>query len=194
MDEVAVIADPAAAEVCLDPIRVRLLAELVEPGSAATLARRVGLARQKVNHHLHTLERHGLITLVEERRSGNMNVRWLCATAAAYVISPSVLGVLEPDPERSHDKLSARWLVALATRLLREVGELKPNETTTFGRDGEVRFASAGDRRAFAEELTEVMTRLVAKYHDESSASGRDHRILLAIHPKVQPHKKGTNS
>ena len=38
MHHVAAIEDPAAAEASLDPIRVRLLAELVEPGSASTLA------------------------------------------------------------------------------------------------------------------------------------------------------------
>ena len=52
MDEVTVIEDPAAAEASLDPMRSRLLAELVEPGSATSLAAKVGLARQKVNYHL----------------------------------------------------------------------------------------------------------------------------------------------
>src|SRR5437667_12430615 len=33
--------------------------------------------------------------------------------------------------------------------------------------DGEVRFASAADRAAFAEELTTAITTLVGKYHDE---------------------------
>ena len=61
MHEVAVIEDPAAAEVSLDPIRARLLAELSEPGSASTRAARVGLSRQKVNSHLRALERHGLV-------------------------------------------------------------------------------------------------------------------------------------
>ena len=70
MLEVTVIEDPAAAEVSLDPIRSRLLAELVQPGSASTLAAKVGLARQKVNYHLRALERHGLVELVEERRKG----------------------------------------------------------------------------------------------------------------------------
>ncbi len=57
MFDVAVIEDPAAAEVSLDPMRARLLAELAEPGSATTLANRVGLPRQKVNYHLRALER-----------------------------------------------------------------------------------------------------------------------------------------
>jgi hypothetical protein len=50
MFEVAVIEDPGAAEVALDPIRARLLAELAEPTSATMLAVKVGLQRQKVNH------------------------------------------------------------------------------------------------------------------------------------------------
>ncbi len=52
MFDVAVIEDPTAAEVSLDPVRARLLAELVEPGSATMLATKVGLPRQKVNYHL----------------------------------------------------------------------------------------------------------------------------------------------
>ena len=88
MHDVAVIEDPAAAEASLDPIRARLLAELAEPGSASTLAARVGLTRQKANYHLRALERHGLVELVEERRKGNCTERVLQATAASYVISP----------------------------------------------------------------------------------------------------------
>ncbi|MFD0657782.1 ArsR/SmtB family transcription factor [Thermocatellispora tengchongensis] len=54
MFEVAVIEDPAAAGVSLDPVRARLLAELADPASATTLAAKLGLPRQKVNHHLKT--------------------------------------------------------------------------------------------------------------------------------------------
>ncbi|HZB78580.1 MAG TPA: helix-turn-helix domain-containing protein, partial [Actinomycetota bacterium] len=77
MIEVSVIEDPETAEVSLDPIRTRLLAELAEPASATAVAARVGLPRQKVNYHLRTLEAHGLVELVEERRKGNMTERVL---------------------------------------------------------------------------------------------------------------------
>jgi hypothetical protein len=46
MLDVQVIDDPAAATVALGPTRSGLLAELVEPASAATFATRVGLDRQ----------------------------------------------------------------------------------------------------------------------------------------------------
>jgi len=190
MFEVAVIDDPAVAGVSLDPMRSRLLAALAEPGSATTLAARVGLARQKVNYHLRELERHGLVELVEERRKGNMTERVLRATAASYVISPAVLAEVAPDPDRSPDRLSARWLLSLAARLVRDVGALitgaaragKP--VATFALDGEVRFASAADRAAFATDLTEAVTALVSRYHDETAERGRTYRVIVAVHPK----------
>src|SRR3981081_2230972 len=100
MHDVAVIDDPAAAEASLDPIRARLLAELAEPGSASTLAARVGVTRQKANYHLRALERHGVVERCEERRKGNCPGRVLQATAASYSISPAPLSAVAPDPSR----------------------------------------------------------------------------------------------
>ena len=169
MDDVAVIDDSAAAGASLDPIRARLLAELAEPASATALAATLGLPRQKVNYHLRTLERHGLIELAEERRKGNCTERVMRATASSYVISPAALAAVEPDPARAPDQLSARWLLVLAARLVRDVGQLIGGATkagkrvATFAVDGEIRFASAADRSAFVEELTTALTALVSK-------------------------------
>ena len=192
----AVIEDPAAAEASLDPVRARLLAELAVPGSATMLAAKVGLARQKVNYHLKALERHGLVELVEERRKGNVTERVMRATAASYVISPIALAAVQPDPSRSPDRLSARWLLAVAARLVRDVGTLITGATkagkpvATFAIDGVVRFASAADRAAFAEELANAVTALVGKYHDETTAGGRDHRVIVAVHPSITETKE----
>jgi len=192
MDEVTVIEDPAAAEASLDPMRSRLLAELVEPGSATSLAAKVGLARQKVNYHLRTLEKHGLVELVEERKKGNVTERVMRARAASFVISPTALAALQPDPDRAPDRLSAAWLLALAAKTVRDVGSLitgaraAGKRVATFAVDGEVRFASAADRAAFAEELADAVTRLVSKYHDEQAPGGRPHRLVVAVHPAVK--------
>src|SRR6266498_116766 len=175
MIDVAVIDDPTAAEVSLDPVRARLLAALAEPGSASTLAGQVGLSRQKINYHLHALERHGLVELVEERRKGNCIERVMRATAASYVISPTALAAVAPDPARSPDQLSARGLLALAAR----------RRLATFGIDTEIRFASAADRAAFAEELASAVTTLVGRYHDETAEGGRWHRLVVALHPSI---------
>jgi DNA-binding transcriptional ArsR family regulator len=188
---VSVIENPAAAESSLDPVRSRLLAELGLPASATTLAGRLGLSRQKVNYHLRTLERHGLIELVEERRKGNTTERIMRATAASYVISPVELAAFDPDPDRAPDQLSALWLLALAARMVKEVGSLiglarvAGRPLATFAIDAEVRFASARERAEFAAELGATIERLVTKYHTESARSGRTHRLLVALHPSI---------
>ncbi|TVT42415.1 helix-turn-helix transcriptional regulator [Amycolatopsis rhizosphaerae] len=192
MLEVTVIDDPAAAEVSLDPVRSKLLAALAVPGSATTLATQVGLSRQKVNYHLRALERHGLIELVEERRKGNVTERVMQATAASYVISPTALADVAPDPGRAPDQLSARWLLALAARLVREVGDLiagaaaARQRLATYAIDSEIRFATAADRAAFAEELGTAVKALVAKYHAENAPGGRGHRLVVALHPTLK--------
>src|ERR1700748_3597757 len=124
MLDIQVIDDPAAATVALEPIRSRILSELVEPASAATLATRVGLARQKVNYHLKALEGHGLVQLARERKWGGLTERVVGATAASYVVSPSPLGPVAVDPNRERDRLSASYLIALGARVVREVGDL----------------------------------------------------------------------
>jgi len=183
--DVEVIENPAAAVVALDPVRARLLAELARPGSASTLAGRVGLTRQKVNYHLRTLESHGLVRCIEERPRRGLTERILLATAASYVVSPAALGEVATDPDRAADRLSARYLVALAARLVREVGGLARGadragkRLTTLAIDTEIRFRSAAERAAFADDLTS----LVSRYHDATAPDGRRHRLVIAAHP-----------
>jgi DNA-binding transcriptional ArsR family regulator len=190
-DDVAVIDDPAAAEASLDPIRARLLAALAEPGSASMLAAGTGLTRQKINYHLRALERHGLVELVAEHRRGNCIERVLRATAASYVISPAALPAVAPDPGRAPDQLSARWLLSLAARLVREVGELirgaraAGQPVATFAIDSAIRFGSAADRAAFARELSRTVNDLAARYHAAGAPGGREHRLVVALHPSI---------
>lgn len=189
MTSIRVIDDPAAAIVALDPVRSRLLSELREPASAATLANRVGLTRQKVNYHVRTLESHGLVRVAGRKRWGGLTERRLVATASAYVVSPSALGPVAADPERELDRLSASYLVALAARAVREVGGLfrrageAGKHLATMSVDTVIRFRSPRDRAAFSRELVEAVNALVAKYHDEAAPGGRSHRLLLMAHP-----------
>lgn len=200
MLDVHVIDDAATATVALEPMRSRLLAELATPASAATLAARVGLARQKVNYHLHALEAHGLITLAEERKWGGLTERLLVATAASYVVSPGALGPVANSPHRELDRLSASYLIALGARVVREVGGLvrraaaAGKRLATLAVDTEIRFRSAADRAAFSQELTDAITTLIAKYHDASSPGGRAHRLVLVAHPLPYPSESKEQS
>jgi DNA-binding transcriptional ArsR family regulator len=196
VQDIEVIDHPAAAAVALDPIRSRLLAELAQPASAATLAARVGIPRQRVHYHLKTLEAHGLVEESTKRKWGGLTERLMVASAASYVVSPGALGPVAADPGRTADRLSASYLIALAARIVREVSALARRAKETGKRlpslslDAEVRFKSAADRAAFTHELTEALTRLVARYHDARAPGGRSHRLVVVSHPLPHPPKK----
>lgn len=189
MRDVEVIEDPAAAAVALDPMRARLLAELVEPGSAGALALRIGVPRQKLNYHLRALEAHGLLELTEQRKRGGITERVLQATAVRYVVSPAALAEAAADPDQAADRLSAQYLVALAGRMVREVGDLARRagaagkRLPTMTIDTEIRFRSAEERAAFADELTAAVLQLAARYHHDD---GRPHRLVVAAHPRPE--------
>jgi DNA-binding transcriptional ArsR family regulator len=186
--DVDVIDDPAAAMAALDPVRANILAILAEPGSSTTVAAALGLPRQQVNYHLRTLERHNLVRVVEERPKRGLTERVMLATARAYVVSPATLGENAADPAHT-DRLSSRYLIAVAARMVGEVADLarradragKPLAALAI--DTEIRFASAADRAAFTAELTSGVTALAAKYHDEQATRGRWHRVVVAAHP-----------
>lgn len=192
MLDVEVITDPDTAALALEPIRSRLLSELSEPMSAANLSSRVGITRQKVNYHLRALESRKLIRVTGKRRWGGLTERLMVATASSYIISPSAMGPVASDPERSVDRLSASFLIALAARVIREVGGLlrKSRELdkrlATLSIDTEIRFRSPQDRAAFSRDLTATINELVSRYHDESAPGGRRHRLMIAAHPKPE--------
>lgn len=196
MLDVDVIEDPATAAAVLDPLRSKVLAALGEPGSASTVAAALDLPRQKVNYHVRALEELGLVHLVEERPRRGLTERIVVASARSYAVSPDALGEMSPDPSRL-DRLSTRYLIALAARMIREVGALsrgadaagKPLATLSI--DTELRFASPDARAAFADELASAVNDLVARHHDESAPNGRWHRLVIAAHQR--PSTEGTS-
>ena len=191
--DVAVLEDPAAAATALDPTRRAILDELsTEPASAAGLAARLGLGRQKANYHLGLLESHGLVEEVDRRRHGGLVERVLGLAAAGFVVSPAALGRAGARPERVGDRLSAAYAIALAARVVRELGrslvaaERSSKRLPVLAIDVDLRFASAADRTAFAADAAAAVRDLAARYHDEGRTGGRWYRLVLLAHPRPQ--------
>jgi len=187
--DLEVINDPAAATVALEPIRSRLLAELNQPASAASVAERVGLTRQKASYHLNALAAHRLVQTAGTRKWGGITERLFVASAASYVVAPAAMGLASTDPARTADRLSASYLIALAARIVQEVSDLvrKAREAdkhlATLSIDTEIRFRSSAERAAFTADLTRAVAELASRYHDASSPGGRSHRLIVAAHP-----------
>jgi DNA-binding transcriptional ArsR family regulator len=194
MATVQLVDDPRQAAMLAAPLRQRILAALAEPGSATTMARTLGLPRQKVAYHVRQLEEHGFVELVREEKRRGCTERIVRRTAQYLVAAPSVLAP-GMDPRKLKDKFCSSYLIALASRMAQEVGEAQAiaekagKRLPTLSTDVEIRLRSPREREAFAEELLEAITRLAAKYHDENHPDGRTYRVVVGAHP-IRPTRR----
>jgi len=190
---VQIVQSPEKAALLLQPGRLSLIRQLERPGTAAGLARKLGVPRQKLNYHLRELERGGFLELVEERRKGNCMERVVRATARCYLIGPQATGALGETPAEIRDRFSVSYLIASAARIIRDLASLAARarragkRIATLTIEAEIRFASAEARTAFAEDLAAAAAQLAAKYHDEHAAGGRRFRLLTVAYPLVNP-------
>ena len=195
--DLQVVDEPERARALLHETRLELVRQLTEPASAATLARRLELPRQRVNYHLRELEAHGLIELEEERRRGSATERIYRRTGRSYTLSNAALGPLGSDPDDVQDRFSAAYQIALAARAVEELGLLRTGADAagkrlpTFALDVAVRFPTAERRNAFADELAAAVADLVRKYHDESAPRGRTFRFTVGGYPRPKPTQEG---
>jgi DNA-binding transcriptional ArsR family regulator len=188
----ALVDESASAASMLHPMRLKILDALREPGSASTVARQLGLPRQKVNYHLRELEKAGFLEEIEQRRSGNCIERIVRAKATHYLINPEMLGRLAADGASVPDRFSSAYLIALAAGTIRDLAALQhraakqKKRVATFALQTDVRFANPEARKEFTEELANAVARLVAKYHDDETPGGRPFRFTIGAYPAVQ--------
>jgi DNA-binding transcriptional ArsR family regulator len=195
--QVEILDDVSRVAAVLSPIRRRILESFDQPESATEVARRLDLPRQKVNYHLRELEREGFLELAEERRRRGCVERRLRPTARSYVINPALLGRLTVDPDQVRDRFSSTYLIAVAARIVREVNLLRRRAArvrkrlATLTLQADINFRSPAARTAFAEELSDTVARLTAKYHDPSPGS-RKYRVIVGGHPVITKTQKET--
>lgn len=186
MEEIRVLADAAAVEVALNPIRASILDTLAEPGSATTIAAAIGSTRQKVNYHLKALEVHGLVEQMETRLWGGISERFMRRSARYLVVSPNVMSSTGVDPDEVVDRMSAAYLIAVNARTVSEVGAITRSaalemRVPTLTVDTVIGFVSPQDRAAFAADLQSAVAALIAKYHHDE---GRPHRLTISSYPR----------
>lgn len=186
---VRVLDDLEALQVLGHPLRVQILEALREPASAATVARRIGQPRQKVNYHLKELEAAGLVEPVEERRVGNLVESVYRAVARSFLVSPEVAW---SDPRRLETlrrQHSLQTLVHLGERLQRDAAVLvdraafEGEEIASASVQAEVRFADEDERTQFLKDYFRAMNELLERY---GKKEGEPFRVTLAAYPDVE--------
>jgi DNA-binding transcriptional ArsR family regulator len=191
-----IVRQPNQAKVLLHPERRRLIDALaLGPDSASGLARRLGESRQRLNYHLRLLEEAGQVELAEERWKGSKPERVMRLVARQYVVDPAALGSMTADPDEVGDRFSATYLVALASRALRELAELldrakrKRARVATAAVNATVRLRSPAAFKQFQIDLTRAVAQVVAKHHDEQGA-GRWFRVVAGAYPGPRPARQ----
>ena len=192
----AVIDQTESVAALVAPLRRQLLSQLHnEPDSATGLARKLGLPRQKINYHVRALEHAGFLEIAHEQKRRGCTERLFRPTARAYMISPDFAGELGADPAELRDQFSSSYLITLASQVVRDVVRQRKGaaeakkKLATFALNVDVSFRTPAERTAFAEELTDCVARLAARYQDDSPGS-RLYRFVIGGHP-VARKKKG---
>ncbi|HYL65450.1 MAG TPA: helix-turn-helix domain-containing protein [Candidatus Methylomirabilis sp.] len=184
-----------AAALLHHPLRLKILAALLEPDSAAGVARRMKLPRQTVNYHVRELARARLLARAGRRRRRHLYEQCYVATARGYVLSPELLGQLAADPAQVADTFSAKYLLGLASKLQSELArsvELASaagKRIATLSVNTELRFISPEQRAAFTQELQRTIVEVVGRHTspfslpDGSAAEGRPFRLVVGCYP-----------
>jgi DNA-binding transcriptional ArsR family regulator len=193
MQSVASVSDLGTLQTLAHPMRLRILAELRTPSSAAAVARTLGEPRQKVNYHVKELERAGLVGLVGERRSGNLTESLYQAVASTFVVSPRLAWVDRPRTGALAEQVALENLVAVGERLQRSAAQLLDRaafdgeQIASAAVEAEVRLADEEQRSAFLKEYVAAVGPILKRY---GVAGGDPYRVVLAIHPDPDPREK----
>ena len=190
------VREPAQAAILLHhPLRLKILAALLEPDSATGIARRMKLPRQTVNYHVRELARARLLVRAGRRRRRHLFEQCYVTTARGYVLSPELLGELAADPAQVADTFSAKYLLGLASKLQSELArsvELAAaagKRLATLSINTELRFTSPEQRAMFTRELQRTLVDVAARHSspfaraDGSPAEGRPFRLVVGCYP-----------
>ncbi|MGH7525111.1 MAG: helix-turn-helix domain-containing protein [Gemmatimonadales bacterium] len=190
LDAVESISGRRAAQLLLHPLRHRIVEHARKPAGASSIARALGVPRQKVNYHLRRLARAGVVRRVGKVRRRGLYEQLYQASARMYVLSPQVLGPLAADAAQVGDAYSASYLLALAAQLQAELGRARSEaqkqgkRLATLSVNTEFRFESAEQQRRFAEGLTKAVTELVGRHTAPArSGRGRPYRLVIGSYP-----------
>jgi predicted ArsR family transcriptional regulator len=192
MDTYKVLA-PDELSAVSSPFRQQLLEELMTPDSAAGLARRHDMSRQRIGYHMRDLERAGCIVPVGERQQRGLTEKLYRTRPLAYVQAP-----------RTGDRLARRdrfsW-AALLNLLARTLGDLialrrsadaEGKRLATLAIEAQLHFETPGQRKAFTEDLIGAVEGVLRAHEQPATDRTRSFRLVVGALPYM-PDRRSTN-
>lgn len=192
------IESPEQALALLNPVRGEIVVRLVEPASAAEVARMLGDTPQRINYHLKTLEKVGLV-----RRCGTRQVRNLVevlfqAIAKSFVLAES-LSMKSETAHKLKDQGALAHLIRTAERLKQDALALMERsdaaeQVPSASLELNVPLGDEAQRAAFVEDYVAAVQELVKKYAGKAGGGGstgderekQPYQVVLAVYPKPE--------
>jgi len=195
LPDLEIVADAKRAQVLVDPLRLRLLQLAGRPISAAEMASRLRLPRQRVNYHVRRLAERGFLRRAGRQRKRAMVEQLYVAVARRFLLSPELLAPVGADWREVPDAASAAHLLALTSRVQADVirgasaAQAEGRRLSTLSLKSQFRFESAERRAEFARALREALGEAIARHtlpdepSDRRARAGLPYRLVLSCYP-----------
>jgi DNA-binding transcriptional ArsR family regulator len=198
-DDERVIDDIEALKVYFDPLRIRLVQAMAhQPRSVNELAAELNVPFTRLYYHLHLLEQHGFIRLIDVRNiSGAVEEKYYQIAARLFRVDRSLLSIGTPEGEKGLDALLENMIEAAAEDIRKSAREgvinldvRPPDSASLLLRRGYVRLSP--ERAQYYYERFIALTREMLD--EESSTSDNYYGVLLAVYPSSLPLGENDNS
>lgn len=185
--ETFVVDNPEQAKALLNPLRGEILAQLNEPASATEVSKAINETPQRVNYHLKSLQKVGLVKQVGTRNVRNLVEVLYQSIAKTFIMSES-LGWSDEIVRRLKDQSSLAHLVTVSERIRKDALTLLEQsdnnmEIPSASLQTKVVLPKKEDRNQFLNEYVDLVKKLAEKYQVEETTSEK-YTVMLSIYPE----------
>jgi DNA-binding transcriptional ArsR family regulator len=183
------IEDVRVLEVLNNPVRLRILHQLIEPSTARDVARRLDVPVTRLYYHLNLLQDVGVIEVVETRKSGAMLQRVYRTVATDFA---PMRGLLERTEDKERMVKAAIGLVLDGARLDAIAALLERFETEDHpGKepDGAAGRSVVRMTRGSASRIVEMIDEIVEEMLEHEDRAGEEYAFSFVFFPMVGPVK-----
>ena len=183
------IEDVRVLEVLNNPVRLRIMHQLMEPTTARDLAQSLDVPVTRLYYHLNLLQEVGVIEVVETRKSGAMLQRVYRTVASDFA---PVRGLLEKSEDKDRVVRAAIGMVLDGARLdatAALLGSLAGNGGESVEPDGALGRSVVPMSRKSARRIVELIDAVVEEMRGHEDREGEEYAFSFAFFPMVGPVK-----
>jgi DNA-binding transcriptional ArsR family regulator len=179
---------PEQASALINPLRGEILAQLKQPGSATEVAKKLNETPQRINYHLKTLQKVGLVTKVGSRQVRNL-VEVLYQSIAKTFLLAETLSISKETIQKIKDQGSLLHLIHTSERIKKDAlllmeqsdeNEVIPSASLQM----QVNLENETTREQFVEDYVSLVKDLVKKYQSNKQQA-HPYQVILSVYPDL---------